>query len=803
MTETLGATVTVDGIPSRPDYAYKPPAAFFTGGGLPNGTPVFDVTNYGAVASAAVDNRVAIQAAVYAASAAGGGVVFVPPGTYGITGSPSLGGNGGVYLADNVFLMGSGMGQTSLRLMDGWNGPLTGIVRALPSIEKHNYGVSDITLDGNRANVTGKVDAFYCGVTPDSPKSDYDVYVMRVEAKDCGGYGFDPHERTTRLTIEDCVAHGNGLDGFVADYIVDGVYKNNLAYGNDRHGFNIVTSSNDILLEGNIARNNLSSGIVVQRGSTNVPSPTNIKIEGGSSYGNTKDGVLIRMSDNVLVTGVDIHDNGQTGVHLKGSSHVTIDGNTLTANSASKSGGYADISIQDEVDSTVAHKTYTGQYDLVSNNVITASGKSPTTYGVQEVAGVVGHTKVEDNQFSGQTKGATLLLSPDSILARSGGAGNDTLIGGAGLDQLSGGAGNDSLDGGAGNDTLAGGDGNDTIAGGLGDDSITGDAGTNVLLGGDGLDTITAGAAGGSIDGGTGNDMLIGGAGNDSVLGGLGDDSITGGAGLDSLNGGDGNDTIAAGGGGVLMDGGAGNDTLTGGAGNDTIAGGAGDDSITGALGLDSLSGGDGDDTMASGNGGAHVDGGAGNDSVTGGAGSDSIDGGVGLDTLSGGAGADSMSGGDDADRLFGAAGADRLYGNAGGDKLLGGEGNDLLVGGAGNDTAWGGNGNDRLSGSSGDDRLIGGAGNDTLAGGTGLDILTGGAGADTFVIGKAPGRDIIRDFVHGADHLSFHASGAHSFQDLQLTQSGTSVLVTWGKDQIVLAHESLSTLTASDFVFS
>ena len=134
---------------------------------------------------------------------------------------------------------------------------------------------------------------------------------------------------------------------------------------------------------------------------------------------------------------------------------------------------------------------------------------------------------------------------------------------------------------------------------------------------------------------------------------------------------------------------------------------------------------------------------------------------------------------------------------------MFGGADNDLLAGGAGNDTLAGGAGNDRLFGGAGDDRLFGGAGNDTLAGGAGVDVLTGGAGADTFVIGKAPGRDIIRDFVHGTDHIAFHATGAHNFHDLHLTQSGTSVVVSWGKDQIVLAHETASGITASDFLFS
>ena len=64
-----------------------------------------------------------------------------------------------------------------------------------------------------------------------------------MEIKDCSGYGFDPHEQTISPEIENCVAHGNGLDGFVADYIIDGVYRNNIAYDNDRHGFNITSST--------------------------------------------------------------------------------------------------------------------------------------------------------------------------------------------------------------------------------------------------------------------------------------------------------------------------------------------------------------------------------------------------------------------------------------------------------------------------------------------------------------------------------------------------------------------------------
>ena len=464
MTEVAGATVTVDGITSRPTYSYAPPACFFDGNGIPAGTPVFNVLDYGAVASAAVDNRVAMQAAVDAAASAGGGIVYVPPGTYGMTGAPDKG-NGGVYLRENVFMMGAGMGETTLRVMDGWSTGLTGIVRSYPGVEKSNYGLADITLDGNRANTTGKVDAFYCGVTPDKPKSDYDVYVLRVEAMDAKGYGFDPHEVTTRLVIADCVAHGNGLDGFVADHIVDGVYSNNVSYDNDRHGFNIVTTSNDFLMTGNVAHGNGVNGITIQRGSFDVPSPFNVKIEGGEIYGNSGAGIVVRMSSDVLITGVNIHDNGQNGIYLKGSNNVTIDGNTLTNNSASKPSGYPDILIAEEIDSTVAMKTYRSDWELISNNIITASPTSPATYAIEERAGAVGYTVIDSNFTSGHSKGTLKLLATTDVIIQDGTPGNDTLTGAGGDETLDGALGNDSIDAGGGNDSVAGGGGDDTLEG--------------------------------------------------------------------------------------------------------------------------------------------------------------------------------------------------------------------------------------------------------------------------------------------------------------------------------------------------
>ncbi|MEI6096850.1 MAG: M10 family metallopeptidase C-terminal domain-containing protein, partial [Alphaproteobacteria bacterium] len=63
--------------------------------------------------------------------------------------------------------------------------------------------------------------------------------------------------------------------------------------------------------------------------------------------------------------------------------------------------------------------------------------------------------------------------------------------------------------------------------------------------------------------------------------------------------------------------------------------------------------------------------------------------------------------------------------------------------------------GKDTLRGGNGDDWLQGGKGGDVLQGGAGDDRMAGGGGADMFVFTAADsGRDVIRDFAAGQDHL-------------------------------------------------
>jgi Ca2+-binding RTX toxin-like protein len=612
-----GVLTVADGISARPLYDFPPPEAFFSHG-APAGANVFDVGDFGAVADAGIDNQPMIQAAIDAAHAAGGGIVTIPPGTYGL--GVHADGYGSLHLLDNVFLKGAGMGETNLRLMDGLDETVTGIIRSPWSAVTSNWGVADLTLDGNRANTTGQVDGFFTGPKPGLTAADADIYVLRVEIHDVSRYGFDPHEQTARLSIRDSVAHDNAVDGFVLDFTQDSELLGNVAYDNGRHGFNFVTTSNDILVNDNIAHDNGGAGFVIQRGSENIEAPHGIALLGGASYGNAREGVLVQMAEDILVSGLDIHDNGRNGVRVLGGSHVTIENNAIHGNSQSLHDGYSEIDITGLVD-PVYGTTYQADYNLVRGNTIEATGLVQARYGIEERAGPAGYNVIQDNSVAGTVRGPIALNGVDSYALKLGTDANDTIagsstqdriLGGDGSDSLSGQDGNDLLEGGAGLDQLTGGKGNDILLGGSGNDTLNGNSGDDALAGDDGDDIVLGDA---------GNDRLAGGLGNDTLTAGSGDDVLVADAGTDRMDGGSGADTADFSGiaNAVTVDltaktaSGAGADTLVsiervvgtgyadtlkGDNNANTLLGGDGDDSIRGMGGADVLTGGAGGDTF-------------------------------------------------------------------------------------------------------------------------------------------------------------------------------------------------------------
>jgi len=108
---------------------------------------------YGAVGNNSTNDQAAIQAAINAASAAGGGEVYLPPGTYAVTPVSGV----CLTLPSNVRLTGDGRRVSQIRkngngILIDMSGPSTD-----PSGATHNRyaGIQAITLNGN--NQTGAV----------------------------------------------------------------------------------------------------------------------------------------------------------------------------------------------------------------------------------------------------------------------------------------------------------------------------------------------------------------------------------------------------------------------------------------------------------------------------------------------------------------------------------------------------------------------------------------------------------------------------------------------------------------------
>jgi parallel beta-helix repeat protein len=78
------------------------------------------------------------------------------------------------------------------------------------------------------------------------------------------GYGFDPHDDSDDLLIEDNDVHHNGFHGIIASKRCDHVIvRNNRSYSNKQAGIMLHRSSDDGLIEGNEVYDNADSGIAL------------------------------------------------------------------------------------------------------------------------------------------------------------------------------------------------------------------------------------------------------------------------------------------------------------------------------------------------------------------------------------------------------------------------------------------------------------------------------------------------------------------------------------------------------------
>lgn len=250
----------------------------------------------------------------------------------------------------------------------------------------------------------------------------YDITCENVEIQYCSDYGFDPHERTKRLCFVRCKAHHNGTDGFVADYIEDGIYEDCIAYSNDRHGFNLTTCTNSFILSNPISCNNGSisngNGVVIQRGSEDLVFPRNIIVRGGIIYGNNRSGITLQMANGVTINGNAIYENGRQALYLRGAAECIVNGNNLRSNSQTTNNTYDGVQLQEYDDTSVSSTIYPCQNNLVFGNVNYESLTNKARYGFRVDSDTSNSNIIAGNLGGGQVTNTYFGLSESIVEKR-------------------------------------------------------------------------------------------------------------------------------------------------------------------------------------------------------------------------------------------------------------------------------------------------------------------------------------------------------------------------------------------------
>jgi hypothetical protein len=230
---TTADAVVGEGHPTLDDVANRPLKRVVALSGIPESLTgftgflgVFNVKAFGATGDGTTDDTAAIQDAITSAGVAGGGTVFLPRGTYSVTGTLTLD-------ANNVVLAGEGDALTTIKVATG--APF--FQNVISSTGRTNIGVRDLKVDANSlarvatigtANVT-------CGLFLSQST---DLRISRVTVRDVIGgssgsgvgiaIGGTPN---VRVTVEHCKVITCGQSGRNADGIYMGGCEQGLITG--------------------------------------------------------------------------------------------------------------------------------------------------------------------------------------------------------------------------------------------------------------------------------------------------------------------------------------------------------------------------------------------------------------------------------------------------------------------------------------------------------------------------------------------------------------------------------------------
>lgn len=323
--------------------------------------------DYGATGDGTTDDRAVIQAAIDLVSAAGGGTVYFPDGTYRLTRYSTT--SYCLMLKDNVRILGESQTGTILKQA----ATIAASVRLFYTTGADKATVSTITLDGNKDNNTTQEHRH--GMFIDTGTN---LLVENVTAQNFTGDGFYVYTGSEHLEFRSCTAKGNERNGITFgaqcdDILVKGCTFNTNAVqqvdfepavsaivsnvdivgntidgtGSNDYAIAIGGAANDALslADGITATGNTITGAarmvwcknVVFSGNTITNSTTKSSVE---VYRHTENIEVLNNS----IDGTDTITSSIAGVLIQGTgvgdapTNVTVKGNTITVDKSDQFG---------------------------------------------------------------------------------------------------------------------------------------------------------------------------------------------------------------------------------------------------------------------------------------------------------------------------------------------------------------------------------------------------------------------------------------------------------------------------------
>lgn len=355
------------------------------------------------------DDTAALQAAIDETADRGGGVVFIPVGTYLV--DPSKGLN----LKSDIKLQGAGAASV-FKVADGKN--VSGNIMRVEA--RQRVVLRDFTIDGNNAHQSGSTNyGLYIAQS-------LDCQLHGVRVTNTSGTGIHVYD-SSGCVVRDCLSQNNTYHGFEAEQIQGCVYQGNRGSQNQLHGLLISPGevggqgSRGNSFIGNTFDHNKQYGIAANaaNGDTSPWLCTGNLIQGCVISDNGGYGLAIYKQDTFTIQGNYLAHNQYMGIYLAQSQNNTVIGNTLLENAQQGSNTYDEILLE----GYEANHDHPAKNNTISHNMILITGSTKARWGINEASEHDGPNTITDNRIPVRgTKGDIQLLCPADVLRDSTGA---------------------------------------------------------------------------------------------------------------------------------------------------------------------------------------------------------------------------------------------------------------------------------------------------------------------------------------------------------------------------------------------